>query len=193
MYSFWQFVVLSAMAKFIALSETVRFKKFANVMLALSCSVPEIYIVGVITYKLFANRFCISAGGGEGRKLASTKRWNMLVCDACYIRPVKNEACIRMLTHDKISQKRLDMFDKTRLVEGSWTMLGVHSHDGVKEKHKITTAQTTTERSEMRLADNNGKAYNWGLFSNAHTTKSHKTKLIHPHNGSQNEVLSKAH
>ena len=47
------------MAKFIALSETVRFKKFANVMLALSCSVPEIYIVGVITYKLFANRFCI--------------------------------------------------------------------------------------------------------------------------------------
>ena len=39
------FVVLSAMAKFIALSETVLFKTFANVMLALSCSVSEIYII----------------------------------------------------------------------------------------------------------------------------------------------------
>ena len=50
------FTVISAMARFTALSETVRLKHFANFMLVLSVSIPVIYIVGVILYKLFAHR-----------------------------------------------------------------------------------------------------------------------------------------
>ena len=48
------------------------------------------------------------------------------------------------------------------------------------------------------------KAHSRGLHSNAHTSKSHKTRLVHTHDGSQNEActfsqwitkrgLSKAH
>ena len=50
------FIVISAMATNLALSETVQFKHFTNFMVALSFSIPVIYIVGVILYKLFAHR-----------------------------------------------------------------------------------------------------------------------------------------
>ena len=53
------FIVISAMAKDLALSETVRFKNFANFMSVLSLSSPAIYMVGVILYKLFAHRMWV--------------------------------------------------------------------------------------------------------------------------------------
>ena len=53
------FIVIAAMARFLALSETVRFKHLSGVMLLISFSIPGIYIVGVILYKLFANRMWI--------------------------------------------------------------------------------------------------------------------------------------
>ena len=53
------FIVLSAMAGSLALFETVWFKQFANFMLALSLSIPVIYIVGVILYKLFVHRMWV--------------------------------------------------------------------------------------------------------------------------------------
>ena len=53
------FFVISSMAHFLARSETVRFKKFAIFMLILSFSIPVIYIVGVILYKLFAHRMWV--------------------------------------------------------------------------------------------------------------------------------------
>ena len=53
------FIVLSAMAITLALSETVQFKQFASYMFILSLSFPAIYIVGVILYKLFAHRMWV--------------------------------------------------------------------------------------------------------------------------------------
>ena len=53
------FFIISFMARFLAWSETVRFKTFANFMLALSCSIPLMYIVGVFIYKLLAHRIWV--------------------------------------------------------------------------------------------------------------------------------------
>jgi hypothetical protein len=50
------FVEISAMARLLASPETLRFKHFAISVFALSISIPVIYIVIVILYKLFAHR-----------------------------------------------------------------------------------------------------------------------------------------
>ena len=53
------FSVISFMAVCLALSETVRFQHFAYFMLASSFSLPMIYIVAVIVYKVFAHRMWV--------------------------------------------------------------------------------------------------------------------------------------
>ena len=53
------FSVISFMAVRLALSETVQFKHFAYFMLASSFSLPMIYIVAVIAYKVFAHRMWV--------------------------------------------------------------------------------------------------------------------------------------
>ena len=53
------FIVISAMAKFIALSETVRFNHISGIMLLVSFAIPGVYIVGIVLYKLFAHRLCV--------------------------------------------------------------------------------------------------------------------------------------
>ena len=53
------FIVITAMAKSLALSAIVRFKHFSSFMFVLSLSIPAIYIIGVILYKLFAHRMWV--------------------------------------------------------------------------------------------------------------------------------------
>lgn len=53
------FLVFSAMARYVAVPEIKRFKYIADVMIALSCSVPVVYIVAVVLYKLFAHRMWV--------------------------------------------------------------------------------------------------------------------------------------
>ena len=55
------FIVISAMAHQLALFATVRFKQFTHVMLALSYSIPVIYIIGVVLYKLFGHRMWVQS------------------------------------------------------------------------------------------------------------------------------------
>ena len=55
------FHVISYMAVCIALSETVQFIHFAYFMFGLSLSIPMIYIVGVIVYKVFAHRMWVKS------------------------------------------------------------------------------------------------------------------------------------
>ena len=53
------FTVMSVMARFLAMSETSQFKYFSGVLLTVSFSLPGIYIIGVIFYKLFAHRMWV--------------------------------------------------------------------------------------------------------------------------------------
>ena len=50
------FIITSVSARLIALSEAGQFINFINVMILLSATIPVIYIVGIILYKLFAHR-----------------------------------------------------------------------------------------------------------------------------------------
>ena len=53
------FIVFSVMARYVAVSEAVPFKHFADFMIALSFSIPGIYIVVVVLFKLFAHRMWV--------------------------------------------------------------------------------------------------------------------------------------
>ena len=53
------FIVISAMAANLPVSETVQLKYFADFMETMSISIPLMYIVAVILYKLFAHRMWV--------------------------------------------------------------------------------------------------------------------------------------
>ena len=50
------FIVISVLGRFLASSETLRFKQFANLVLSLSFCIPVMYIFVIILYKFFAHR-----------------------------------------------------------------------------------------------------------------------------------------
>ena len=53
------FIIISAMAITLALSDTVQAKHFANALFVLSLFFPGIYDVGIILHKLFAHRLWV--------------------------------------------------------------------------------------------------------------------------------------
>ena len=53
------FILISEMANIIANDETVLFRGATNFVAVLSAAISQIYIIGVIIYKLFGHRMCV--------------------------------------------------------------------------------------------------------------------------------------
>ena len=95
------FIVFSAMSRNVAISETLLFKRVADFMMALSFSIPGIYIIAVVLYKLFAHRIwvqrfchilcrkCAKHEDEEFERILPERMVNVAECAALLADPMK--------------------------------------------------------------------------------------------------------